>query len=130
MAYQFGETRLLVSDVKACFLFYRDVMKFDVHWGHEYKRYAAFETGGTKLALYARGAMADAVGTEGRPSHAQAQDRVALSFAVDDVDEEYQRLKDEGVAFITEPKDYTGWGIRAAHFRDPDGTLIEINKEL
>ena len=33
MTHLFGETRLLVADVKACFLFYRDVMRFDVHWG-------------------------------------------------------------------------------------------------
>lgn len=35
-----------------------------------------------------------------------------------------------GAAFETEPTTYRGWGIRAAHLRDPDGNLIEINELL
>jgi hypothetical protein len=35
-----------------------------------------------------------------------------------------------GVAFETEPTAYPGFGIRAAHLRDPDGNLIEINELL
>jgi len=32
--------------------------------------------------------------------------------------------------FETEPTDRSVWGIRTAHFRDPDGNLIEINHAL
>lgn len=31
---------------------------------------------------------------------------------------------------MAEPKDYPDWGIRAAHVRDPDGNLIEIENEM
>jgi lactoylglutathione lyase len=54
---------------------------------------------------------------------------VALIFAVDDVDETFHSLK-EKIEFITEPHDREDWGIRVAHFRDPNGTLIEINKNI
>jgi lactoylglutathione lyase len=55
---------------------------------------------------------------------------VALIMAVEDVDVIYQQLQARGVAFITEPIDHTNWGLRTAHFRDPDGNLIEINSSL
>jgi hypothetical protein len=42
------------------------------------------------------------------------------------VDAETERLRSLGVSFETEPATYPGFGIRAAHFRDPDGNLIEI----
>ena len=32
--------------------------------------------------------------------------------------------------FEREPTIYSSWGIRAAHLRDPDGNLIEINELL
>ena len=130
MTYRLTHARLLVSNFKACFLFYRDVLKLDVVWGDENGPYADFQAGETKIALFERRLMADVVGTSGQPSYAECQDRVALILAVENVDEAYRDLKDEGVAFVTEPTDFTGWGIRAAHFRDPNGDLLEINHEL
>ena len=40
------------------------------------------------------------------------------------------QLMEKGVAFLGEPVDHPAWGIRSAYFRDPDGTLIEINQSL
>lgn len=51
-------------------------------------------------------------------------------FEVDDVDVAYQQLRDKGITFVTEPLDRPDWGIRTAHFRDPDGNLIEIYNNL
>ncbi|KAA0254227.1 MAG: hypothetical protein EDM79_20930, partial [Chloroflexi bacterium] len=39
-------------------------------------------------------------------------------------------LRAHGVTLLTEPTDHADWGIRTAHFRDPDGHLIEINQPL
>jgi lactoylglutathione lyase len=74
--------------------------------------------------------MAEAVGTAAKPAQAECQDRVAMIFQVKDVDEVYRRLKDKGVTFINPPLDRPDWGIRAAHFRDPDGNLLEIYTDL
>lgn len=130
MALRFTHTRLLVSDVEACFLFYRDKLGLDVLWADDEGNYASFKTGDVVLALNRRQSMAEAVGTVGKPSSVECQDRVALIFAVDDVDAAYEELGDRGVTFVTEPLDRPDWGIRTAHLRDPDGNLIEMNSPL
>ncbi|OGO50239.1 MAG: extradiol dioxygenase [Chloroflexi bacterium RBG_16_68_14] len=122
--------RLLVQDYQACFRFYRDVMGFDVAWGDEDGRYADFSAGDAMVALYRRELMAEAVGTAALPGDADVQDRALLNFAVDDVDAACEQLKARGVEFVTEPQDRPDWGIRTAHFRDPDGNLIEIYRDL
>jgi len=125
----FTHTRLLVSDYRACFCFYRDVLGFEVTWGDEESYYANFETGDVTLAVTDKGDTANAVGTTDRPADAVQQDDVALIFRVESVDESYRTLADE-IEFVTEPHDRPAWGIRVAHFRDPDGNLVEINRPL
>jgi len=122
--------RLLVTDFPACFRFYRDVLGFEVLWGEESGRYADFKAGDAIVALYDRRLMAEAVGAAGKPVEADAQDRALLNLAVEDVDAACEQLKARGVGFVTEPEDRPDWGIRTAHFRDPDGNLIEIYHDL
>jgi lactoylglutathione lyase len=130
MSYKFVYTRLLVSNFKASFQFYRDVMGFMASFGSETDIYADFNTGEVTLALFDRMEMSKSVGTDRLPSEIEAQDKMCLCFAVDDVDAKYQQLKKRGVEIITAPTDKPDWGIRVAHFRDPDGNLIEINQPL
>lgn len=47
-----------------------------------------------------------------------------VSF-VDDVDGIYAELIAKGVEFVTPPIDRE-WGLRTAHFKDPDGNIWEI----
>lgn len=130
MLLKFTHTRLLVANFKNCFLFYRDVLGFEVTWGNELDVYADFKTGEVTLALFARSQMAIVVGMDQVPPYASCQDRVALTFAVENVHEAYEDLRQRGVIFVTEPIDRPEWGVRTAHFRDPDGNLIEINASL
>jgi lactoylglutathione lyase len=130
MIYQFTYTRLLVTNFKACFLFYRDVLGFQATFGSETDVYADFNTGEVTLALFNRSAMSGAIGTSHLPAEAQAQDKMCLVFTVDDVDAKCRQLKQQGIRILTEPVDKPDWGIRVAHFRDPDGNLIEINQPL
>ena len=122
--------RLLVSDFPACFRFYRDVLGFTPQFGSEDDVYTEFSVGDQTLALFRRDLMAEAVGAAGRPATADAQDRVALVFATDDVDIAAAELRTRGVALAAEPQDRPDWMIRTAHFRDPDGNLIEINSAI
>lgn len=123
-------TRLLVSDFRACFLFYRDKMGFPVTWGDENGPYADLDTHGHTLALFDRHLMAEALGAPPPSPIPETDDAVCLVFAVQDVDETHDALLQKGVATINQPHDRTEWGIRCFHLRDPDGTLIEINKEF
>jgi len=121
-------TRLLVSNFRESFVFYRDILGFTPSFGDENDVYADFDANGVPLALFQRELMAQAVGTADHPVPATAdQDRFALIFTVEDVDKTYRRLQSKGVRFVTEPQDRPEWGIRTAHFRDPDGYLLEIN---
>jgi len=48
-----------------------------------------------------------------------------LTFFVEDVDAEYERLValDMNIQFMAAPTTYP-WGSRAMHFRDPDGNIV------
>lgn len=130
MGYKYNYTRLLVSNFKACFLFYRDVMGFQATYGTENDTYADFDTGEVGIALFDKLEMSKAVGTAHLPADAKVQDKVCLIFAVEDVDAICQQLKKQGIPMIAEQSDHPDWGIRSAYFRDPDGNLIEINQSL
>ncbi|MEU6021889.1 VOC family protein [Micromonospora sp. NPDC047134] len=122
--------RLMVEDYATCFTFYRDVIGLKVTYGDEHSRYAEFEIGsGTQLALNKREVMAKALGTEHADHALPGQDRFALILEVEDVDSTAAELVSRGANMIQGPSDRPGWGIRSAYFRDPDGYLIEINKQ-
>ena len=123
-------TRLLVSNYKDCFIFYRDIMGFTVVWGDENGIYADFDVNGHLLALFGKVPMAEAIGAESPKQKSEQQDDVCLIYAVEDVDGIYDSLKQKGVIAINKPHDREEWGIRCFHFRDPAGNLIEINKEI
>ncbi|HEY0737527.1 MAG TPA: VOC family protein [Herpetosiphonaceae bacterium] len=123
--------RLLVSDHDACLRFYRDTLGFELIMGGESQVYSELKAGdGVTLALFLRQFMAEAIGTQELPADARAQDRVVLTFEVESVDAAYDQLRERGVEFVAAPEDRPDWMIRTAHFRDPDGNLIEINHPL
>ena len=123
-------TRLLVSDFKGCFLFYRDMMEFPVKWGSEDGAYADFDANGHNLAIFGKHPMAEALEEEAPKGKTEQQDDVCLVFAVDDVDRTYDTMRKKGVPTINQPHDRKDWGVRCFHLRDPEGILIEINKEI
>lgn len=123
-------TRLLVSNFKACFRFYRDVMGLQATFGNEDGTYADFKVGETGIALFDKSEMAQAVGKADKPIQADIQDSVCLIFGMDDVDKTYHRMVEKGGNCVALPTDHPDWGIRTVHFRDPEGNLIELNQSL
>ncbi|MEH2086172.1 VOC family protein [Nostoc sp.] len=130
MKLQLTHLRLLVSNYKDSFLFYRDLLKFDVDWGDEDSGYAEFNTGYLKLGLLKQELMAEVVPRIEQPSYIVNRDKIILILAVDNVDEVYELVKDQNALVVTQPQDRPSWGIRTAHLRDPDGNLIEIYNNL
>lgn len=123
-------TRLLVSDLEACFLFYRDVMEFKVNIEALEEGYVEFQTAEMKFALFRRLEMAEIVGTASKPHQVDCQDGMVLIFTVPDLDTAYQQLRNKGVKFSTEPMNNPYYGIKTAYLRDPDGTLIGLFQTL
>lgn len=123
--------RLLVGRFDECFLFYRDILKLRPTWGEEGGDFASFDLGGgTNLSLFKKDLMARDVRTERLPAESAVQDRFVVVLQTDDLDNEHARLVKRGVEFINPPTGYPEYGIRAAHLRDPDGNLIELNPPL
>ena len=128
---RFDNMRLLVTRFDETFVFYRDVLGLAPTWGKPGDNYASFAfPGGAQIALFRRSLMAEAIGTTAQPATRREQDTAALVLTVEDVDTLYGRLKQAGIEFADAPKDQPVWGIRAMHFRDPDGTLIEVFSPL
>ncbi|MCS6776243.1 MAG: VOC family protein [Chloroherpetonaceae bacterium] len=122
--------RLLVSNFPACFRFYERVMGFTPLRGHPDDVCAEFDTGSGRLCLLPRAFMAVAVGDAELPEHAEGQDRMAVAFTVDNVDEACRQLEARGATLVSYPQDRPEWGVRTAHLRDPDNNLIEISSPL
>lgn len=128
--FKYTHTRLLVSNFRSCFEFYRDILGLKPTFGKEDGRYANFEAGDVSIALFDKQEMSQAVGSANKPSRSESQDGACLVFEVDDVDRVYRELDARGVPIVMGPIDHQDWGIRTAHLRDPDGNLIEINTNL
>ena len=99
-------------------------------WGDENGTYADFDVDGSKLAMFIREPMADAIGAERPELKSEQQDYICLVFAVEDVDSAYISLIQNRVVPINEPHDRKYWGIRCFNFRDPDGNILEINRDF
>jgi lactoylglutathione lyase len=55
--------------------------------------------------------------------------RSVLASSVDDVDAAYEELRARGAEFINPPEDRP-WGLRTAHFNDPEGNGWEIHTPI
>ena len=130
MRLQFSHVRLLVSDYERAFAFYRDAVGLPVRFSDEASGYGEFETGTVTLSLYSRWNMAAATGLETSSSPAAPLDRPLLVFRVADVDAAAAALQAKGVSLAVPPANRREWTIRTAHFRDPEGNVIEINGPL
>jgi len=119
--------RLLVDDFDACFNFYSEKLGLKATWGEPGEVYASFETGvSSGISLFKSDLMAEEVGNFGKKLPGDCREKVVIVIKVDDVDRSYEKLQKNGIRFITEPKDMKNWGMRVAHFRDPENNLIEI----
>jgi lactoylglutathione lyase len=116
---------LVVDDIDRSLAFYVDILGLTL--GHRSGPYAQLDTGATRIALYARSAMAD---TLGQALRAPADDAPGfeLGFKVDDCDAAFQEFVGRGAQPAVQPVDRP-WGQRTAYLRDPDGHLVELAQD-
>ncbi len=131
---ELSNIRLLVNDFDKCFKFYAEQLGLKVTWGKIGGDYASFDIGIKSsemgLSIFKSDLMAAAIGNSNKSLPGDNREKIAIILKVDNVDTTFQNLSAKNVPFINEPTDMTGWGIRAAHFRDPENNLIEIWSEL
>lgn len=118
---------LFVTDLDRAKAFYRDTLGLQVTF--EDQDSAFFELEGASLMLLsiagAQDLLSSAAVAAQRPAGATSQ---LVSF-VDDVDAVYAGLAAKGVEFVREPID-RAWGMRTAHFKDPDGNIWELAQSI
>jgi catechol 2,3-dioxygenase-like lactoylglutathione lyase family enzyme len=122
-----GPPLIFVKDLERSKRFYCDILTFDVL--SEDENSAALGIGGDMFLLLDPEAAKDLLvgGATGSPSGRAPMG--TFNLFVDDVDAWFVRLTEAGVDFLLEPQD-RAWGRRTAHFRDPDGFVWEISKEI
>jgi lactoylglutathione lyase len=126
MNVNFACTRLLVNDWKTCFLFYKNVLEFEVTMEDEQGGYAEFKVADQKFELFHRQEMAQMISNAHKPPQAECQDPVVLIFTVKDLEEEYEQLKHKGVQFLNTPTSNPYYSLKSVYFRDPDENLIGL----
>ena len=113
-------TRIITADVNRLVTFYEMVTGAAAVWGNE-----LFAEIPTPIGTLAIGSD-KTVPLFGQGSAEPAANRTAiLEFIVDDVDAEYDRLREQLSEVVTEPTTMP-WGNRALLFRDPDGNLVNL----
>lgn len=105
-----GEVCLLTNNVIQLSNFYKKL--FSIENGSNDETHQFIISKETSLTIYNDGKI-----------HKENRQNICLAFTVDDVDIEFQRLKEFGVAIVSPPT-LRPWGAKNMSFSDPDGNLI------
>jgi lactoylglutathione lyase len=119
---------VFVQDLAGCTAFYRDTFHLQYQGSDAHSASFLLEKGLYLILLSPAGA-ADLLGTQGDALSSEGGLRGLLAAGVADVDAAYEELKGKGVTFVRPATDQR-WGLRTAHFADPEGTLWEINQSI
>ena len=112
--------RLITDDVARLVDFYETVSGMPVRWSTP--DFAELETPAGRLAI----GSTRTVGLFGEGAVRAADNHSAiLEFLVDDVDAEYERIRQTTTEFVITPTTMP-WGNRSLVLRDPDGNLVNL----
>ena len=116
---KFASIRLIAADIKAMVEFYEMVTQTKAEWLAPV--FAEIVAPGATLAIGASETVA--LWKEGS-GEAGANRTAYLEFQVDDIDAEFERLKDK-VELVHGIKTMP-WGNKTFQFRDPEGTAVSF----
>ncbi len=116
---KFASARLIASDIGKMVAFYEMVTSAAAEWLAP--QFAEIVTSSGALAIGSSETVP--LFAEGS-AEAGANRTVIIEFMVDDVDAEYERLKNK-VELVHPPKTMP-WGNRSVQFRDPEGTAVAL----
>ena len=114
-----ASTRLIAADIKGMVAFYEMVTGLSADWLAPV--FAEIVTPGATLAI----GSVETVALWKEGSAEPGANRTAyVEFQVDDIDADYERLKDK-VQLVHELKTMP-WGNKTFQFRDPEGTAVSL----
>lgn len=117
---KFISTRIITADVKRLVGFYELVTEVSAIWGNEL--FAEIPTPIGTLAIGSDKTVPLFADGSAEPA---ANRSAILEFMVEDVDSEYERIRERVAEVVREPTTMP-WGNRALLFRDPDGNLVNL----
>ena len=120
-------TVVFVRDLDRCTAFYRDTLKLP--FAGSDANSSSFSLQDRYLILLSASGAADLLASDPGEVKLDGAPRILLAAGVEDVDTAYETLKKEGVTLLRPPTDQP-WGLRTAHFADPEGNLWEINQPI
>jgi catechol 2,3-dioxygenase-like lactoylglutathione lyase family enzyme len=115
---------LLTQEIERLDAFYREVLQLDSRSPRV--TYREFQTQPGIFSLWTRAEFEQITGFSARERVVSGS--VMLEFQVEDVDGEYERLRNLrhlAIQFVLEPTSLA-WGNRSIYFRDPEGNLINF----
>lgn len=115
-------TRIITDDINRFVSFYEKVtqMKISLYTSD-------FAELNTKTSTLAIGSMRTLQFFGGQEVAQPAQNRSSIiEFLVDDVDHEYERLKEFLKPYLVQAPTTMPWGNRSLLFRDPDNNLVNL----
>ena len=114
-----ASTRLIAADIKAMVNFYEMVTGLRAEWLAPV--FAEIVTSAATLAI---GAVETVALWKEGSAESGANRTAYIEFQVEDIDAEYERLKDK-VPLVHELK-MMPWGNKTFQFRDPEGTAVSL----
>ncbi len=112
--------RIITADIKRLVQFLEKITGLTATWYTE--DFAEIVTSISTLAIGSTRTMALFGGEIAQPASNKS---VIIEFRVEDVDTEYERIKDL-ISDVVQKPTTMPWGNRSLLFRDPDGNLINF----
>ncbi|MDO8685551.1 MAG: VOC family protein [Clostridiales bacterium] len=88
--------------------------------------HAVINTKGASISIFSKDGMENMVAGSTKNT---GNGSYTIAFEVNDVDAEYERLKEMNVEFLMLPTTYP-WGCRALWFKDPDGNIVDFASKV
>ena len=112
--------RIITADIKRLIVFFEKAINIPAKWSTD--DFAEIATNSFTLAIGSTRTLALFGKEIAQPATNKS---IIIEFLVDDVDAEYERMKDLTSDIVQEPTTMP-WGNRSLLFRDPDGNLINF----
>jgi len=112
--------RIITGDIKRLVQFLEKITNIPAQWYTE--DFAELVSGAFTLAIGSTRTLSLFGGEIARPASNKS---VIIEFRVENVDDEFERIKDVIDEVVQEPTTMP-WGNRSLLFRDPDGNLINF----